>query len=154
MSGVDDPENWRWWWLAAAVGLAIGELITPGAFFMVSFAIGAAFACMLAFFGVDVAFEWGAFVVVTALALFVLVPIGRRLSAVEQASVGATRWSHRRGVVLQTIPGRPNETGLIRVEREEWRAESADGSEIAVGTTVAVLRVDGTRLIVEPVEEA
>jgi len=40
------------------------------------------------------------------------------------------------------------------MEREEWRAESIDGSAVAAGETVAVVRVDGTRLIVGPVEEA
>jgi membrane protein implicated in regulation of membrane protease activity len=152
---MDDPEQWRWIWLAAAAGLAVGELVTPGAFFMLSFAIGAAVACVLAFVGFDVAIEWLGFVVGSAVALAVLVPIGRRMSHAEQAApVGATRFRGGRGVVLQTIPGGHNETGLVRVEREEWRAESVDGREIAAGTAVAVVRVDGTRLVVETLEGA
>jgi membrane protein implicated in regulation of membrane protease activity len=150
---MDDPDGWRWIWLAATVFLAIGELATPGAFFMLSFAIGAAIACVLAFAGADLVFEWLGFVVGSAAALALLVPIGRRMSKGEQAAVGATRFRGRRAVVLQTIPGGPNETGLVRLDREEWRAESAFGFEIPVGATVVVQGVDGTRLVVAPLED-
>ncbi|MDZ4827433.1 MAG: NfeD family protein [Actinomycetota bacterium] len=150
---MDDPDGWRWIWLGAAAFLAVGELVTPGAFFMLSFAIGAAVACALAFLGVDVAWEIAAFIVTSVAALLILVPLGRRMSGGEQGTVGATRWAGQRGIVLGAIPGSPHETGLVRVEREEWRAESADGSEIVSGTKVIVLRVDGTRLIVKPQEE-
>jgi membrane protein implicated in regulation of membrane protease activity len=54
--------------------------------------------------------------------------------------------------VLSEIPAGVHATGLVRVEREEWRAESVDGSAIPAGTAVEVLRVDGTRLIVGPPE--
>jgi inner membrane protein len=39
--------------------------------------------------------------------------------------------------------------GLVRIEREEWRAESVDGAAIPVGAAIRVVRVDGTRLIVK-----
>lgn len=149
---MDDPNTWRWIWLAAAAFLALAELGTPGAFFMLSFAIGAAVACVLAFAGVDVAIEWLVFVVASGVSLALLVPVGRRMSKGTQAPVGATRWQGRYGLVLRTIPAGAHETGLVRVEREEWRAESANGGEIAEGGRVRVVRVDGTRLIVEPLE--
>lgn len=38
--------------------------------------------------------------------------------------------------------------GRVRVEGETWRAQSRDGTEIATGTTVTVVRVRGTRLVV------
>jgi membrane protein implicated in regulation of membrane protease activity len=149
---MDDPNGWRWIWLAAAAFLALAELGTPGAFFMLSFAIGAAIACVLAFAGVDVAVEWLVFVVTSGISLALLVPVGRRMSRGEQAPVGATRWQGSLGLVLRTIPAGAHETGLVRVEREEWRADSIDGSEIPEGARVRVVRVDGTRLIVEPLE--
>jgi membrane-bound ClpP family serine protease len=40
--------------------------------------------------------------------------------------------------------------GLVRVDREEWRAESVDGAVIAQGATVRVADVQGTRLVVSP----
>jgi membrane protein implicated in regulation of membrane protease activity len=100
-----------------------------------------------------VGWEWAAFVVVSATALAALVPIGRRINSRPGPDrVGATRLNGRRAVVLQEIPPGPHATGRVRVEREEWRAESIDGASIDEGKTVVVLRVDGTRLIVRALE--
>ena len=38
-------------------------------------------------------------------------------------------------------------TGRVRVEREEWRADSVDGQKIAKDEVVEVVRVAGTRLL-------
>ena len=39
---------------------------------------------------------------------------------------------------------------MVRVDREEWRAEAEDGRSVAVGAPVTVVEVRGTRLIVAP----
>ena len=52
-----------------------------------------------------------------------------------------------RATVLQDIPG-DAELGMVRVDREEWRAQSTDGSPIVAGTVVRVAEVQGTRVIV------
>ncbi len=62
---VDDPEVWRWIWLATAVVFLLGEMFAFGSFFLLPFAIGAAVAAILAFAGVGVGWEWLAFVVVS-----------------------------------------------------------------------------------------
>jgi membrane-bound ClpP family serine protease len=54
--------------------------------------------------------------------------------------------------VLQEIPGQ-GELGLVRVHREEWRAESMDGSAIPMGAAVRVADIEGTRVIVSQVGE-
>lgn len=150
---LDSPDTWQWIWLVGAVVLALGELAVPGTFFVVSFALGAAVAALASFLGASVLVGWLCFVAGSGVALAVLVPIGRRMNAAEGGGpVGATRMHDGRGVVLTTIPAGPNETGIVRVEREEWRAEHEGGTELPVGTEIAVVRVDGTRLVVRPVE--
>lgn len=151
---MNDAETWRWIWLAAMVVFAVSEIGVPGTFFMLSFAIGAAVASVLAFTGAAVGIQWLVFVAATAAALAALVPVGRRLNQGSSARVGATRWAGHRAVVLRDIPGGAHATGLVRIEREEWRAESSDGAAIPAGTTVRVERVDGTRLIVTQEDEA
>ena len=149
------PETWRWMWLAVAVTFAVGEMITPGAFFFLPFAAGAFIASLLGFLGVGVGWEWLAFVAVSGSSFAVLWPIGRRLQQRSSASgVGADRWVGRQGVVLSDIPGEIGATGLIRLEREQWRAESGVGGvPIRKGTTVLVSRVHGTRLVVFPLDD-
>jgi membrane protein implicated in regulation of membrane protease activity len=118
------------------------------------FAIGAAAAAILGFAGASVAIEWLAFVAVSGGASAVLIPLGRHLDKrAPHASVGATRWVGREAVVLRDIPGDTGSTGLVRLDREEWRAESMLRTPIRAGSTVLVNRVDGTRLVVVLLEE-
>ncbi len=151
---VSSPETWRWIWLLAAVAFTIGEIAVAGTFFLLPFAAGALAAAVAALAGVSVGLEWLAFVVVSALSSAVLWPLGRRLDQRHPMhAVGATRWVGRQAYVLRDIPGGPGATGLIRLDREEWRAESLIGAPIPAGSTVLVSRVDGTRLVVVPLEE-
>ena len=53
-------------------------------------------------------------------------------------------------VVLEEINDVQN-TGRVRMGKEEWRAESNSGNDITAGTKVVVVSISGTRLIVEPV---
>ena len=151
---LDSPDTWRWIWTLAAVVFYVGEMATAGSFFALPFAIGATFAAVLGFAGVSVTWEWLAFVVASGLASAVLWPLGRRLDrrgAPTEGTPGSRRWIGQRAEVLRDIPGGIAGTGLIRLEREEWRAESADGRPIETGAVVQVVRIDGTRAVVERV---
>ena len=134
---------------------ALGELITPGAFFFLPFAAGAFVASLLAFLGVAVGWEFAAFLAGSGASFAVLWPIGRRMERQSgRSEVGANRWVGRQGVVLSDIPAGVGGTGLIRLEREQWRAESGvAGVPIRQGTTVLISRVNGTRLVVLPLDD-
>lgn len=150
---MDSPEQWRWIWLAATFLFAAGEMTSPGGFFLLPFAVGALVATVLAFADVSVAVQLVVFVVVTGGSLAALRPLARRLDLnSDDHGVGSRRLIGQTAMVLQEIPGR-HELGLVRVHREEWRAESLDGSSIPSGTAVRVAEVEGTRVLVVPVEE-
>ena len=149
---MDDPETWRWVWLAVAVAGLAGEVVTAGTFFLLPFGIGAAAACVAAFAGAGLAMQWLVFVVVSAIASAAVRPLARRLDqGASSDGVGARRWIGMSALVLDDIPPGPDATGLVRVGREEWRAQSRDGAPVPAGTQVTVLEVTGTRLVVTPV---
>ena len=145
---MDSPEQWRWVWIGAAAVFAVGEMSTPGSFFLAPFALGALVAAILSFAGVGVAATWVVFLVVSIISLAAMRPLARRLdrTAIDDG-VGARRLVGSRATVLRDIPG-DTELGLVRVDREEWRAQSTDGARIAAGSTVRVAEVQGTRVIV------
>lgn len=148
------PETWRWIWLGAAVAFTVGEIAVAGSFFLLPFGAGALAGAAAALLGASVALSWLAFVGVSAAASAVLWPLGRRLDRrTPSHAIGANRWVGRQGYVLRDIPGVPGETGLVRLDREEWRAESLMGAPIRAGATVLVSRVAGTRLVVVSLEE-
>lgn len=149
---VDDPEIWRWVWLAAAVAFGLGELSTPGAFFMAPFAVGAAAAAFVSFLGAPIGLGWLLFVAISVVAFAGFRPLARRLDAKSRnpLGVGATRLVGEHGVVLDPVPEGHDSLGMVRVGREEWRAQSVDGNSIDAGTPVTVLEVKGTRVVVFP----
>jgi membrane protein implicated in regulation of membrane protease activity len=145
---MDTPEEWRWVWLIATAVFSIGEMASPGSFFLAPFALGALVAAILAFAGVSVGVEWVVFLAVSVATLIALRPVARRLdrNALDHG-VGARRLVGSRATVLQDIPG-DAELGMVRVDRETWRAQSTDGAPIPAGTIVRVAEVQGTRVIV------
>ncbi len=149
---MDDPEVWRWVWLAAAVTFGLGEMTSPGSFFLAPFAVGAAVAAAVSFVGAPVAVGWLLFVAVSVVAFLGLRPLARRLDTglANPRGVGARRLVGEEGVVLESVPAGPDALGLVRIGREQWRAQSLHGVPIDPGTTVTVLEVRGTRVVVLP----
>ncbi len=150
---LDSPDTWRWIWIVGALIFVCCELVTPAVFFFLPFAIGALLASLLSFAGLGVSASWTIFMIVSGIAFASLWKLGRRLERAdgEQEGVGATRWVGQEARVLEEIGA--GGIGLIRLDREEWRAESLTGDAIRKGSTVVVTRVAGTRLVVVPVEE-
>lgn len=136
--------------VAAAVFL-VGEMSTPGSFFLLPFAAGALVATLLAFANASVEVEAVAFLVVSVATFAALRPLARRLDRGEPTDgIGSKRLIGESATVLEPIPRGEHELGLVRVHREEWRAQSVDGSPIEAGTSVKVLEQRGTRLVVSP----
>ncbi|MFP5326817.1 MAG: NfeD family protein, partial [Acidimicrobiia bacterium] len=123
-------------WFLVAVGFAAGEVAVAGSFFLLPFAVGAAAGGATALFGGGLALQIVIAAVVSAIAAALLIPYGRRLGqSTGSTGVGANRWVGKEAVVLSEIPGR-GEVGRIRVDREEWMAESLTGAPIRPGSTV------------------
>ena len=150
---MDSPETWRLIWLVAAALFAIGEMSNPGTFFLLPFALGAVVAALLAFAGVGTGWEWLAFVGVSGGVFAAMRPIARRLDNDEPVEgIGARRLIGEQAVVLEEIPN--NGAGLVRVHREEWRAQAIDDGVVAVGARVRIVEMRGTQVMVHPVADA
>ncbi len=149
---MNEPEFWRWVWLGAAVVFGLGEMHLAGSFFLAPFAVGAAAASVLAFLGVPAGLSWVAFIAVSLGTFAALRPLARRLDQARgnPRGVGAQRLVGEDGIILDLVPSGPDEVGLVRVGREQWRAQSTDGSAIPVGTHVTIVEVRGTRVVVFP----
>ncbi|MFO7299890.1 MAG: NfeD family protein [Actinomycetes bacterium] len=144
-----DNELWRWVWTIFAVVMGIGEMFTAG-FFLLPFAAGAAAAAVLAWLDVHLIAQWLVFFGVTAFAFAYLRRYVDRQDREAQPAIGANRWIGVEGVVLDAIEP-VSGAGLVRVLSEEWRATSA--GRIEKGTRILVVNVDGTKLVVEPIED-
>lgn len=133
-------------WVILAVVVSCAEIIVPG-FFLLPFGLGAGAAAVAGFAGAEFEIQLLVFVVASVAFFAALRPLAKRLNRLsEPEGVGANRLMNQRGVVLDAMA--PNDAGLVRIDREDWRAESADGSALAVGDRVVVVEVRGTRVLV------
>ncbi len=140
-------EPWVAWAVLAAV-LIIGEIFVAG-FFVLFFGVGAIPASIIAYF-FPKAYVWQlvVFFAVSGILLAFGRRIALRLTFNTPSDVGANRMIGKVGLVLKEIDVK-TASGIVRVDREEWRAESESGETIPADKWVEVVRIDGTRIIVK-----
>lgn len=137
-----------WVWALAALVFFVAEIFTAG-FFLVCFGLGAVVAALLAGLGFDLIWQALAFLGVSVLALVFLRPFAVRVSGETRNPGGIDRVAGKTAVVLEEIDPLLG-TGMVRIDREEWRADSVDHIKIAKDALVEVVGVSGTRVLVKP----
>lgn len=143
-----DAETLAVGFVVLGVVLCALELVVPG-FVVLPFGLAAVVAGIAGFIGADPLIQAIIFIVCSAGFFLALRPIARRLNAEGPTEgIGSQRLINATGVVLEHIAG--GDTGLVRIDREEWRAESADGGVLVPGTPIRVREVVGTRVVVVP----
>jgi membrane protein implicated in regulation of membrane protease activity len=137
-----------WWiWMAIAALFIVGEIFTQG-FFLLWFGIGAAVAGVLAILGLGVGWQLGAFVVVSGVLFVVSRRFAEKISKKQPPGIGADRFVGLEGIVLDEIDNVRN-LGRVRVQKDEWRADSETGEIIPEGERIVVTHLDGTHMVVK-----
>jgi membrane protein implicated in regulation of membrane protease activity len=144
-------DAWFWVWLVLAAVLSIAEIFHAG-FFLLPFGIGAALAAVMNVLKVSLGWQWVGFIVGSAAALFALRRFAERITHEPPQATGGNRLIGKCGVVIETLELGAGQ-GRVRVEREEWRADAPGYEPLSVGTSVTVVRIEGTHLIVKPTEK-
>ena len=141
-------EYLRWIWVFLALLFFLAEIFVPGHLFL-SMGLGAITGALAAFFGVEPIWQLAVFVGV-AVFLFVLFQLSaRHKNAPHETVYGIDRVIGKEGIVVVAIDPKIAQ-GRVRVEREQWPADSESGQPIADGTTVQVLAMRGERVLVRP----
>jgi membrane protein implicated in regulation of membrane protease activity len=141
-----------WWiWMIIAAIFVVGEIFTAG-FFLLWFGVGAAVAGILALLGLSFGWQLAAFAVVSLVLFASSRRFAERFSKKQPPGIGADRFIGKQGMVLEDIDNAEN-IGRVRLDKEEWRADSETGVIIPAGTQVEVVRLDGTHLVVKTIEK-
>lgn len=133
-----------WGWIVLALVFFAAEIFTAG-FVLLCFGIGALLAAGAAFLGLGLTWQLLAFIVGSIVAVLLSRPFAERVTSTGPQFLAGDRVLGKRAVVLQTIDPIAN-TGMVRVDTEEWRAESVNGDAIPKDSVVEVVGVDGVRL--------
>jgi membrane protein implicated in regulation of membrane protease activity len=134
-------------WAIAAVLLSVGEIFTPGLFFLGPIALAAAAALVTAALGGAVWLQIIVFGVGSFAAIGLLRPIARNHLTMPRAiRTGTAALEGARATVLQRVDGRG---GRVKIGGEEWSARSYVPDEaFDVGTEVEVAQIEGATALV------
>ena len=145
-----DAETLAVGFVVLGVLLCALELVVPG-LVVLPFGLAAVVAGIAGFIGADPLIQAIIFIVASAGLFLALRPLAHRLNqSGPSEGIGSQRLINATGVVLEHIAA--GETGLVRIDREEWRAESGDGRVLVPGKPIRVREVVGTRVVVLPAQ--
>ena len=134
-------------WVVAAVALAIGEVLTPGLFFLGPVALAALVAAVASLLGAGAIGSFLVFLVCSVASLALLRPIARRHIRMPSLSrTGTDALVGRKGIVTARVDA---VGGRVRIGGEEWSARAyLDGEVFAEGQTVAIIQIEGVTALV------
>jgi membrane protein implicated in regulation of membrane protease activity len=134
-------------WAIVAVLLAVGEIFTPGMFFLGPVAVAAVIAGIVALLGPGVAVQLIVFIAGAVASVWLLRPIARRhLHMPAALRTGTAALEGTKAVVLQRVDVNG---GRVRIGGEEWSARSYMEDEVyEPGTRVEVAKIEGATALV------
>ena len=134
-------------WAIAAVLLAVGEMLTPGLFFLGPVALAAVTAALAAVFGAAVWLQLVVFGAGAAASLAILRPIAKahlHLPPALRTGTAALEGAH--ATVLERVDA---DCGLVRIGGETWTARPYSPGEVfEAGVQVEVAKIEGATALV------
>ena len=134
-------------WVVVAVVLAIGEVLTPGAFFLGPVALAAVAGAVAAAVGGPVWLQLVVFIAGSTASLGLLRPIARahlRMPAAIRTGAAALEGGH--ALVLQRVD---RNGGRVRIGGEEWSARAYMPDQVLEpGVQVEVVKIEGATALV------
>jgi membrane protein implicated in regulation of membrane protease activity len=134
-------------WATVAVLLAVGELFTPGLFFLGPVALAAVVAGAVALLGGGAIFQLLVFIVGSIASVLVIRPIARRhLRVPVELRTGTASLPGSKAVVVERVDA---DGGRVRIGGEVWSARAyLDGQVLEPGTRVEVVKIEGATALV------
>ena len=134
-------------WAIVAVALALGELATPGLFFLGPVAVAAVAAGVVSLIGIAAWLQVLIFLAVAVASLGVLRPIARaHLSMPAATRTGTAALVGAKALVLQRVDAHG---GRVRIGGEEWSARAyIDDQVLEPGMSVEVVQIEGATALV------
>ena len=135
-------------WLIVAVAFGIAELMTTS-LTVVWFSIGALILMVLSTFIESIIIQIALFAAISITLLVVFTKYFVDKDKTYKYNTNLQGIEQKTGIVKEEIP--QYMTGIVTLTGEDWTAISEDGEKIQVGQLVKVIRIEGVKLVVKPV---
>ncbi|MCL4836600.1 MAG: NfeD family protein [Thermoanaerobaculia bacterium] len=141
-----------WLWLILGLALLLGEMLTPGGFFILFFGVGALVTGLVGLVGIELP-VWGQWLLFTAVSVATLLLLRRRFVrgfAPPPDTPKVDPLVGEEAVALEAIvPGR---LGKVELRGTPWNARLTAARPLASGDRVRVERVEGLTVYVAPLD--
>ncbi|MBP6961892.1 MAG: NfeD family protein [Thermotogae bacterium] len=138
-------------WLILGVLFLIAEIFTPS-FFIMWFGIGSFAAMLVAFlFENSVLYQAIVFIVVSLIFVLFTRKMAQKMSGKPSRLISQDEMIGKEGVVSETITADGGK-GLVRINKDIWRARSLKDQEILSGAKIKVIELKGVTVTVDTVE--
>jgi membrane protein implicated in regulation of membrane protease activity len=134
-------------WAIVAVGFAIGEVLTPGLFWLGPIALAGVLAAVAAAVGLGAGVQLVVFILASIATLGILRPIARaHLKMPHALRTGTAALVGARGLVLDRTDAHG---GRVKIGGEIWSARTFDETQvIEPGTSVEIVKIEGATALV------
>ena len=134
-------------WALVALGLAVGEIFTPGLFFLGPVALAAVVAGTLALAGAGAIVQVIVFIAAAVASVGFIRPIAKaHLHMPSALRTGTAALTGTKAVVLQRVD---SDGGRVKIGGEEWSARAyMEGQVFEPGSRVEVVKIEGATALV------
>ena len=142
-------------WGVLLVAFVVVEFATAG-LTSIWFALGALGALISAIVAPATELIWlqvTIFLIISGVSLYFTRPLVKKFHKVDETATNASRVLEMTGSVRETIDN-ADAQGTVYVDGKLWTARSEGTGVIPAGTQVEILRIEGVKLIVRPLQEA
>lgn len=141
-------EPWHIWIIVAFIFFIV-EVFTTG-FVLACFGVGCLIAGVVSLFYTGLTTQVLAFAITSFAAFLTIRPfmVKRFYRTSEKIKTNVDALISREGIVSEKIDPAQNQ-GRVIIDGEDWRGISIDNAVIEKGEKITVVKVDGTRLLVQ-----
>lgn len=134
-------------WSIVALVLVVGEIFTPGMFFLGPVALAAVAAAIVDLVGGGAILQLIVFIAGAIASVLIVRPIAKsHLHVPAPLRTGTAALTGAKAVVLQRVDA---DGGLVRIGGEEWSARAyMDGQSYEPGDRVEVVKIEGATALV------
>lgn len=141
---------WQVWLIISGVCFIL-EIATVG-FLIFWFGVAALITCLISLFVSNVIAQTVIFIILSIVLICLSRPFANKIGNKDQAVTNSNAVVGKEGIVIKAINAVPGEVGQVKVSGDIWSAIANDYNDvIPVGSTVKVLKIDGVKLLIDPI---
>ena len=140
--------SWQVWLIVAGFCFIL-EIATVG-FLIFWLGVAALITCLFSLFVSNVIAQMSIFTILSAILICLTRKLANKLNKKDNSITNANSIIGKQGIVTKEI--NTNGIGQVKVSGDIWSAVTENYDDtIIVGSTVKVLKIDGVKLVIEPI---